>query len=201
MILLRKFSVTLLIICLLTSCTTPTTVYKADLTKSQGVYVMAYVADPVVRARVENQIVEALTAQNIVAHASNADILNITSSSRNAIIRAANGKQTVGVLVVNQVAADASDSVVADPKRISPQHPDLQAFYKHAQSVNQQPGAGEERVLVEINLFLLDGDDAKLYWSGTAWSIADGRGSAGQEISTLVAGQLAQIRKRMVPES
>ena len=188
----------LLAISVATSCATQTTVIKADLTKGEGAYVLAFIADNEVRARVERELVSALTAKGFIAHASSDDIPDIASTSREAIIDGANAKKTVSVLVVNQVAPDASDSVVADPRRVSPLHPDLQAFYEYAKTESRAPRQGEERVWAEINLFMLDGQDANLFWSGTAWSMADGQGGAAREIGALVADQLVQARQQIL---
>ncbi|MCZ6710645.1 MAG: hypothetical protein O7B25_09800, partial [Gammaproteobacteria bacterium] len=51
------------------------------------------------------------------------------------------------------------------------------------------------RVFAEVNLFILDGEAANLYWSGTTWSFhADGEGTAIRGISETIADQLQQVR-------
>ena len=64
-------------IALVTGCVTETNVIKADLTKRQGTYVIAFVADRDIRLQLEDQVTQALRAQNIIARASNADINDI----------------------------------------------------------------------------------------------------------------------------
>ena len=184
----------------LSACVTETKIIKADLTKRQGTYVVAFIADLDLRATVENQIVQDLAAQNIKARASNQDINNILLSSREDVLLEANQHDLLGVLVINQVAADASDSIVADPQRVSPTHPNLRAFYAHANENAPQPTGDTQRVFAEMNLFILDEDQANLFWSGTVWTMGDGRGSAVVEISDLVAQQLANARQRLLAD-
>ncbi len=184
---------------LLTACTTSTTVVKADLTKGQGVYVVGFTADPEIRKTLEDQLVDDLSDRDIIARASYTDIPTIRRSSRDEVIRQANANNLLSVLILNRVAADASDSVVQDPKRISPVHPDLQAFYAYADQQQPEAIAGAQRVLVEVNLFMIDGDQAGLFWSGTTWSErGDGKGGAVKDVSSLVAQQLAAARSRMI---
>lgn len=182
------------------SCATETKVIKADLTKRQGTYVIAYIPDLNVRLRLENQLVADLRAKNITARASNEDINNVLLSSREDVLTHANQHDLLGVLVINQVAADASDSIVADPQRVSPTHPDLRAFYAHTSKTAPQPTGDSQRVFAEMNLFILNEDEANLFWSGTAWTIGDGKGSAVAEISDLVAQQLANVRQRLLAD-
>ena len=180
----------------LAACGTKTTVIRADFTKGSGVYVVGYTADADIRTAMENQLVADLEARDIIAHASHEDIRDITSSSRNQLIASANAKAVIGVVVINEAAADASDSIVQDPRRVSPAHPDLQAFYTYSKSVSksqEQTSASDQRVFAEVTLFIVDGKIANLYWSGTTWSFhADGQGGAIRGISETIADQLKQ---------
>jgi len=178
----------------LSACTTQTTVIRADLTKGAGVYVVGYTPDPAIRTGIEEQLVADLRARQMIAYPSHVDIPDITASSRSEVIASANAKQVIGVIVINQVAADAADSIVQDPRRISPIHPDLQAFYAYTKDREQTFDAAQ-RVFAEVNLFILDGEVANLFWSGTTWSFhADGQGTAIRAISETIADQLAQVR-------
>jgi len=178
----------------LAACTTKTTVIRADLTKGEGVYVVGYSADPAIRTGIEEQLVADLRARNIVAFPSHVDIPDITASNRAELIASANARAVIGVIVINQVAADASDSIVEDPERVSPTHPDLQAFYAHSKSQEQTLDLGQ-RVFAEVNLFIVDGAVANLFWSGTTWSFhADGEGTAIRGISETIADQMQQVR-------
>lgn len=198
--LLRAFLIVLVLLNL-AACVTETKVIRADLTQQQGVYVVGFTQQDDIRTNLEDQLVHDLTAKNIVARASHTDISDITRSSREDIIKQTNARKLLAVLLINQVTADASDSVVADPKRISPTHPDLQAFYEHANTQRPQPSRNNQRVFAEINLFIVDGEQANLFWSGTTWSVnADGRGGAIKDVSQVVVEQLAAVRSRLVAD-
>ncbi len=100
----------------------------------------------------------------------------------------------ISVIVINQVSRDATNSVVRNPERISPAHPDLQAFYDYSRGRQPVVEQGQE-VFAEVNLFVLDGDKANLFWSGTTWSFqADGQGTAIRGISETIANQLEKVR-------
>ena len=181
---------------LLSACTTQTTVIRADFTERAGVYVVGYSADPTIRHPIEDQLVTDLTTRDMTAFASHADIPDITASNRDQLLDMANTKRAIGVLLINQVASDASDSVVENPQRVSPRHPDLRAFYAYTQENQPAPPGEDQTVLAEVNLFIVDDDEANLYWSGTTWSFqADGKGTAIRDISALVADQLQQVSK------
>jgi hypothetical protein len=183
------------------ACVTETKVIKADLTQGQGVYVVGFTERIDIRIRLEDQLVSDLKASNMIARASHLDIANITRSTRKDVVAQANAQHLLAVLLINQVAADASDSVVEDPKRISPTHPDLQAFYEHANTNSPSTPKNDQRVFAEINLFIVDGDDANLFWSGTTWSVnADGQGGAISDVSQVVVDQLAAVRSQFVAD-
>ena len=70
----------------------------------------------------------------MAAFPNHSDIADITTSNRDQLITLAHAKNAVSVLVINQVASDASDSVVQNPERVSPDHPDLRAFYQYTEA-------------------------------------------------------------------
>jgi hypothetical protein len=179
---------------LVTGCAAKTTVVRADFTQGEGAYVVGYAADPAIRTRVEEQLVSDLRAREMIAFASHPDIPDITSSSRYELIAAARKRGVISVIVINQVSGDASDSVVQNPKRISPTHPDLRSFYEYSRDRQTAIEPGQQ-VFAEVNLFVLDGDKANLFWSGTTWSFqADGQGTAIRGISETIANQLQKVR-------
>ena len=183
------------------ACVTETKVIRADLTQQQGVYVVGFTKQANIRSKMEDQLVRDLEANNIVAHASHTDIPYITRSSREDILAQAKARKLLSVLLINQVAADASDSVVANPNRVSPTHPDLRAFYEHIDTEGLQPAGNNQRVFAEVNLFIIDGEQANLFWSGTTWSVhADGKGGAISDVSEIVVEQLGALRKRLVAD-
>lgn len=193
-----RFFVALVVTVLVAGCVTKTEVIRADFTQAEGVYVIGFTEDAEIRQRLEDELVADLRAQGSIAYPSYPDIRDITTSTRGEIIGLVNSKKLISVLLLNQVSADASDSVVAEPERVSPLHPDLQAFYAHARESEPSMPEQGERVFVEINLFVIDGEKANLFWSGTSWSDrADGRGGAIGDISALVTQQLTALRDRL----
>lgn len=181
---------------LLNGCVSETTVIRVDFRKSAGVYVVGYTTNSAIRLLMEDQLVGDIIARGMVAYPSHTDIDDITASTPAQVIDKANDKKAVGVLVINQVAADASDSVIKNPKRVSPTHPDIQAFYKYSKEQNENFEEGLQ-VFAEVNLFIIDGETTNLLWSGTTWSFhADNRGSAVVGISEIIADQLRLVRDR-----
>ena len=179
----------------LAACVSKTTVIRADFTKAAGVYVVGYTPDPAIRTAMEEQLVADLRARDAIAYPSHVDIPDITASNRDELIASANARTAIGIIVINQATADAADSVVQNPQRVSPAHPDVQAFYDYSKDAQDAPLDPNQRVFAEVNLFIVDGDVANLFWSGTTWSFhADGQGSAIRSISETIADQLQHVR-------
>ena len=178
-----------------TSVTTSTV--TADFRKQKGVYVIAYTADQIVRTRMELQLANDLAALDMFAIPSFEDIDDITSTKPEEVIAKANEKKLLGLLLINQVSADGSDSLVKNPKRISPSHPTLREFYSYTRGQVAEKYDADQEVFAEVNLFILDRGEAKLFWSGTTWSFrADNKGTAIRDMSDTIARQLAQVRDR-----
>lgn len=180
----------------LTACVTRTDVIQTDLTRNAGAYVIGYSTVPEIRQSFEDQLVQDLKEREIVAYASYTDLPDIQATTRNSVLAAAHAKKTVAVVVINQVVA-GEDGVVENPLRISPDHPDLQAFYDHTRSLekNFEP---DREVFAEVNAFFIDGDKTRLFWSGTTWSFqADGAGGAIGGISETIANEMRKIRDEM----
>lgn len=176
-------------------CASRTEVFHTDLTRQAGVYVVGYTSDPVVRATIEDQLVRDLAARDIAAWPSHPDLPDLTRGSASDVVGAATRHDAVGVILVNQVAADGSDAVVENPQRITPRHPDLQTFITESRDQMTAGTPAGQTVFAEVNLFLLDGDATRLFWSGTTWSFnADGRGTAARGISETIADQLESAR-------
>lgn len=172
-----------------------TEVFHTDLTRQAGVYVLGYTTDVRIRQALETQLVAALGERDIMAWPSHADLPELAQLAPGDIIAAATRHQAVGVILVNEVAADASDSIVENPQRVTPLHPDLQAYFQESRDELIDDHATDTPVFAEVNLFLLDGDVSRLFWSGTTWSFhADGQGTALRGISTTIADQLAAAR-------
>ena len=184
--------IVILAVLLFTGCARPD-VIRTDLTQNEGVYVLAYSTNGEIRRAMEDQLVADLNEQAMVAYASYRDLPDIASTTRDSVLAAANAKHTVAVIVINQVVP-GEDGVIDNPLRVSPLHPDLQAFYAHTKNVEDNYDADRE-VFAEVNAFWIDGEKTRLAWSGTTWSFqADGAGGAIRGISETVATELRKIR-------
>jgi hypothetical protein len=184
----------------LTGCATNTELTTYDFSQRTGLYVLGYTTDESVRRTMEKRVVADLAARDMVGFASYEDLPNLTQTNRSAIISAANDKKAVAVLVINQVVP-GEGGLLENPLRISPDHPDLQAFYTYTKSLERQPNPTNQ-VFAEVNAFLIEGDNAKLVWSGTTWSFrADGKGGAIPGISSSIAEEVSHIRDVLRPES
>lgn len=181
---------------LLVGCTTRTEVTTYDFSSRTGLYVLGYTTQENLRRAVEDQLVADIRAKDMVAYASYEDLPELTAADRTSLIAAANEKRAIAILVINQVTPDA-EGVIDNPARITPEHPDLAAFFEYSKSVQRSYVPGSE-VLAEVNAFLLDGNRARLVWSGTTWSFdADGKGGAISGISDNIATELSEIQKSL----
>ena len=196
----RIITVGILLLC--SACVTQTEVVSADFTQQRGVYIVGFSDDRALRMQLEDELATHLSEEGMIAFPSHFDISNITTSDRDTVADAAMRKNAISVLVINQVSIDASDSIIADPKRVSPLHPDLRAFFAHAVERSQELPDSQHRVFAEVNLFVLDHnrlqDGANLFWSGTMWSdVGDRRAEAVEDVSTRIAEQLALVRDQV----
>ncbi|HIG40932.1 MAG TPA: hypothetical protein EYQ14_10385 [Gammaproteobacteria bacterium] len=182
----------------LSSCTSiETTTVTADFREKEGVFVVGYTENADTRITLEDQLVSDLTKREMVAWPSHLTLGDVINTTPQEIIDKAAEKKALSVIILNRVAADASDSVVKNPERISPKHSTLQAFYSHSRDMQGNTYDAEQEVFVEVNLFILDRGEAKLFWSGTTWTFnADDRPAAIKDISSTIADQLEQVRKR-----
>lgn len=105
----------------------------------------------------------------------------------------------LGIILINQVAADASDSIVENPDRVSPIHSTVQEFYAYSRNLATESIALDDEAFAEVNLFMLDDGEAKLYWSGTTWSFnVDNQGGAIRDISNTIVQQLTELRDQIL---
>ncbi len=181
---------------ILAACVTQPDVIRTDFTKYAGVYIIGYTTNIDIRRAMEDQLVRDLEDRQMIAYPSYPDLPDIRSTTRENVLAAAHAKKTVAVVVINQVVP-GEDGVIDNPIRISPDHPDLKAFYNYTRTLdeNREP-VGE--VFAEVNAFLIDGDKTRLFWSGTTWSFhADGAGGAISGISETIANEMSKIRDEM----
>jgi hypothetical protein len=193
----RTLAVLVLIVGLASACGSAPTVSRIDLTEVAGVFVVAYSPRADVRNAMEDRLVADLSARSMIGHASHADILDVTQSSPEAVISAAQRRRAAAVLVVNQVLAD-SPALIANPARVSAGHPDLQAFFAQVRNAAPAPVDPAHEAIVEVNLFLLHQDAATLFWSGAALTrAADGSGAGLEDLSGQIADALDRAQRQL----
>ena len=176
---------------------TQTNVFETDLTRQRGVYIVGYTPDKQIRVLFENQLRDDLAVKNIIGYPSHNDIEDITSSDAELVLKMVNAHKNVAVVVINQVTLENSTSIIKNPNRISPDHPDLRAFYEHTKEQAKRTHNTTGTVFAEVNAFAVDGEKTRLVWSGTTWSFdADGAGGAITGISDMIASELVKIRDR-----
>jgi hypothetical protein len=188
---------TLVLVVLLSACTTKTDVTSYDLTQRAGIYILGYTTDEGIRRLIENQLVADVRSREMVAFASHLDLPNLPATTRDSLLAAADAKQAMVVLVVNQVVPGES-GVIENPLRVTPDHPDLTTFYEYTKSVERSFDPNRE-VFAEVNAFLIEGSGTQLIWSGTTWSFdADGEGGAIRGMSTNIAEELGELRDALL---
>ena len=182
---------------LIAGCASRSDVVSYDFSKRSGVYVLGYTTDESVRRGIENRLIEDIQARDMTAYASHVDLPEISATTRRNVLDAADRRNALAVLVVNQVVAD-EEGVINNPLRVSPEHPDLAAFYEYAASIERNFDPAKV-VFAEVNAFLIEGDRGRLVWSGTVWSFnADGEGGAISGLSSNVADELGAIRDALL---
>lgn len=186
-----------LTISFLAGCSSNTDVVSYDFSKRSGVYVLGFTTDESVRRAIEDRLVEDIRSRDMIAYASYLDLPEIPATTRRSLVDAANKRNALAVLVVNQVVAD-EEGVIDNPLRVTTEHPDLAAFYEYTASVERNFDPTEP-VFAEVNAFLIEGDRGRLVWSGTIWSFnADGQGGAISGMSNNVADELGDIRDALL---
>ncbi len=181
---------------ILSACVTQTDVIRTDFTQNEGVYILGYSTDAGIRRTMEDQLVRDLKDREMIAYPSYPDLPDIQLTTRKNVLAAAHAKKTGAVVVINQVVA-GEEGVIDNPIRISPDHPDLQAFYDYTRTLEENPEP-DSVVFAEVNAFLIDGDKTRLIWTGTTWSFqADGAGGAISGISETIANEMRKIRDEM----
>ena len=174
-------------------CVAKTDVVTYDLTQRSGLYVLGYTTDENIRRAIEDQLVADIQSRDMQAYPSYVELPVLLETTREGLLAAANAKNALSVLVVNQVMP-GKDGVIQNPLRVTPEHPDLASFYEYTKSVERNFNPRSE-VFAEVNAFLIQGDTARLIWSGTTWSFdADGKGGAISGMSGNIATELSEIR-------
>lgn len=170
-----------------------------DFRNTSGAYILAYTADVDLRTRFEDQLVADLAARDIQAWPSYPDIPQATATTREDVLSAANARQAMFVILAERVPPDGqAEAQTRRPERITHEHPDLREFYEHTRPA-EAPADTDKEVWVEVSAYLIQGDRAKLFWTGTSWSFAaDGEGGAIADISTTIANAIARARAQFL---
>lgn len=175
--------------------TTEVTVY--DFRNASGAYVLVYSTDQQMRAQFEDRLVSELAARNMKAFPSHPDLHDVKATDREALLGAAKAQHAMFVLVIEEVE-HSETGVVASPKRITHDHPDLQDFYQHTHPADHEH-ADQTQLFVEVSAFLIQGDFAKLVWSGATWSVpSDGDDDRIAGFSTTIADAIEQARREFL---
>lgn len=187
------------LVLIVSACATKPDVISYDFSTRAGGYVVGFTTDEGIRRAIEDQLVADLRANEMIAFPSYVDLPSLSSLNRDAVLKAANAKQVLAILVINQVVP-GEDGVIDNPLRITPEHPDLASFYEFTKSVERNFDPDKE-VFAEVNAFLIEGSNTRLIWSGTTWSFnADGKGGAISDMSGNIADELGQIRDALLVE-
>jgi len=187
-----------ILLTVVTGCAAKTDVITFDLSKRAGAYVLAYTTNAQVRRMVEDRLVADLQADGGRGFASYQDLPDLSVANRTDLIAAANEKLALAVLVINEMTP-GDQGPVDNPSRISPEHPDLQSFYDYSRTVERQADPTQV-VFAEVNAFLIEGDSARLIWTGTTWSFrADGKGGGIPGMSRQIVNELGKIRDILNP--
>lgn len=186
-----------LVVMLQAACTNSyeTSTITADFRHKSGVYIVGYTDNQSARTEIETTLANDLRMNEIEAHKSIDDFANISTATADQLRVKANEKSVLAVIVLNRVSTDASDSVVQNPARVSPLHPSLQEFYAQSSLESADNFADSDAVFVEVNLFIIDGSEAKLYWSGTTWTNqGTDQSVAITDIAKTISDQLVNLR-------
>lgn len=201
-----KLPLTTLTVFLLFSaaCAGPSTsepeVTVLDFRNTQGAYILVHSTDQELRTLFEDRLVADLQALDIKAYASYPDIPNARDSNRENLLGAAKARKAMFVLVVEEVKHGETGLVRSlNPGRITHEHPTLKEFYEHTKPADHAHD-DKTQVFVEVSAFLIQGEYAKLVWSGTTWSFsADGQAGRIQDMSATIANaiKVAQRKRRL----
>ena len=179
------------------ACSAPTQVFTTDLTRQDGLYVVGYVDRDDIRAKLEDQFVDDLGAQEMRAVASRHDLPDIKRRSPKEIVAAANEHAAAAIVVINRVNRDGSGSVVESDQTIRPDNPDFEAFYETTRAETDTYGA-DDPVFAEVNAFLVDGTNTRRLWTGTTWAFDEGdEDQIISGISKTIAVELANARDEL----
>lgn len=176
----------------LSACVNQPNVDYIDLTKQQGVYLVAYSTDASARLEFEAELQANLLTGGLLAFASHEDIDDITQSDANEVFLNAKRHGVVAIVVIN----NAEDTTVENPDRLRLDTPGVREHFERIRSTSDAvPGRD---VILEVNAFAIDGNTAKLAWSGvTAVFEPESRTAAIEELSNGIADALRIAQQQL----
>lgn len=168
-----------------------------DYRNAEGAYVLVYSGDEAFRSMFEDRLVADLAERDFLAYPSYPDLPEVEDTSRVKLLGAAKARKAMFVLIVEEVKPGESGVVRStNPGRISQAHPTLRDFYEHSRPADDEHDE-DEQVFVEVSGFLIEGDYAKLIWSGTTWSFqGDDREARIKELSGTIAQAIEDARRK-----
>ena len=188
----RAFSLTLLLT--LAGCQGPTQVISTDLTRVDGVYLIAYVDRADIRRRLEDRFVDELAERRLRAVPSYPDLHEIKRTSVAAMVAAANRHDVAAIIIVNRVAADGSGGIINSKQRILPA--DLAAYHASVRGEADDYPEGAP-IYAEANGFLIDGRKTRRFWTGTTWTLAGEDQAVIENIAGTIAAELERVQAEM----
>lgn len=178
----------------LTGCVGPTQVISTDLTRVNGIYLIAYVDREEVRRRLEDAFVAEFDERGLRAVPSHPDLEDIKRASVRDMVQAANRHDVAAIVIVNRVAADGSGGIIESDRRILPE--DLAAYHSNVRNETDDYGS-EEPIYAEANGFLVDGNRTRRFWTGTTWTLADDEETVVDDVAGTIAEELARVSREM----
>lgn len=197
---MKSIPVVCVALALLSGCAQPTPQSSPEVTvldyrNANGAYVLVYSTDQELRTLFEDRLVGDLAARDMLAIASYPDLPDASATTRENLMAAAKAHKAMFILVVEEVR-HGEIGVVQGDQRITQEHPTLRDFYAHSKPADHEHD-DDEQVFVEVSAFLIQGDFAKLVWSGTTWSFqADGEAGRISQISTMIANAIDETRRK-----
>lgn len=173
-----------------------TEVTVMDFRKASGAYVLVYSTDESLRNRFEDQLVADLATREIKAYPSYPDLPDVRASNRENLLAAAKVRKAMFILVVEEVPHGERGVVRSSRERITHEHPTLHDFYEHTRPADHEHD-DDSQIFVEVSAFLIQGDYAKLFWSGTTWEVkTEGGEDRIAGLSATIADAIEEARRQ-----
>ncbi len=183
-----------LLLVLTTGCQGPTQVISTDLTRVNGIYLIAYVDRTDIRQRLEDQFVAELARRGLRAVPSHPDLPDIKRAAVSDMVTAANSHKVAAIIIVNRVAADGSGGIIDSEQRILPE--DLAAYHSSVRGeADDYPD--DAPIYAEANGFLVDGRKTRRFWTGTTWTLAGEDQAVIDAVAGTIATELERVQAQM----